>query len=70
MVIRVPDLGEEDGRRLGEEVAQRLASSLPTDMQHMELYTLDVRLALSPGLSRDQMADSIAQQILRQLQII
>ena len=69
MVLRVPGFGEEESRRFGELVTQRLTARLPEQARDQHLDALGVRLSVSPGMDQSQMADEIVEQILRQLNI-
>lgn len=69
MMLRVPGFGEEESRRFGELVAQRLAARLPEQPPDQRLDALGVRVSASPGMDQSQMADEIVEQILRQLNI-
>lgn len=67
MTLRIPGIGEEEGRQLGADVAQRLAGQLPDNLAPQQLGELRVQLPLSPGLSRGQMAEAVANRILLEL---
>jgi hypothetical protein len=65
--LRVPGLSQDDGRRLGEEVARQVADQLPTGGRIEELGALSVRLTVPEGTSRDRLAAAIANLILERL---
>ncbi|MBV6425961.1 MAG: hypothetical protein KIPDCIKN_00452 [Haliscomenobacter sp.] len=68
MILRLPGISEEEGRQLGLDVAQRLAANAPDYPEDQHLGALNLQLSLSPSLSREQISDAIASQILGQLQ--
>ena len=67
LVLRVPGIGEEEGRLLGNEVAERLAQVLPPAHGHSNID--EIRLSIPGNMrgGRSAMADSIVQQIITQL---
>ncbi len=67
LTIRVPGMGAAEGRRLGEEVARRVADRLPDGAAGRRLEEVHVRLTAPPGADPNQLADRIADQIVRQL---
>jgi hypothetical protein len=67
MIIRVPGLGEEEARVLGQEVAQQISARLPEGMGNRYIPNLAIQLSLSAHVSRSEMANAIAEQLLTQL---
>jgi hypothetical protein len=67
MIIRVPGLGEEEARLLGQEVAQQISARLPEGASNRYIPNLAVQLSLSAQVSRSEMANAIAEQLLTQL---
>jgi hypothetical protein len=67
MIIRVPGLGEEEARLLGQEVAQQISARLPEGASNRYIPNLAVHLSLSAQVSRSEMANAIAEQLLTQL---
>jgi hypothetical protein len=65
MVIRVPGLNEEEGRRLGEDVAQFVAGRLPAGLAGRHIAALNIKLPYTSDQS--QLAAIITEQILQQL---
>ena len=65
MLIRVPGLNEEEGRRLGEDVARLVAGRLPQGVAARHIAALNVQLPAAPG--KGQLAETIADQIIQQL---
>jgi len=65
--LRVPGLDAEDGRRLGDEVAHRIAGGLPGDVRPQELGALDLRVMIPSGTPRERLAVLIAEAILGRL---
>ena len=69
MVIRVPGMGPEDARWIGEEVASQIAGRLPDQVENKKIDELNVKLSFSPGLGRAEIANRIADQLFRQLKL-
>lgn len=67
MNIRVPGLGEEEARLLGQEVAQQISARLPEGMGNRYIPNLDVQLSVSAHASRSEMVNAITEQLLIQL---
>ncbi len=65
--LRVPGLSAEEARRLGEEVAWRMADALPVEGRVEHLGALDLRLTVPSGTPRDRLAEEIARAILQKL---
>ena len=65
--LRVPGLSREDGRKMGEEVAERVAASLPASGKRYRLGALDLRVNVPVGTPGDQIAKLIALSILEKL---
>ena len=69
LVLKVPGLSGDEGRRLGEDVAQRIAARLPEGAKDRYIGELNVQLSFAPNTGREQMSESIANQIIQQLGI-
>jgi hypothetical protein len=67
LILRVPEVGEDEARGLGREVARRVADGLPTQGKNQQLGTLDLQVKIPPGTSRSRMAMLIAEAILKGL---
>ena len=67
LVLRVPGLGAEEARGLGNEVARRVADGLPTQQKDRHLGALDLQVSIPPGTTRSRMAKLIAEAILKGL---
>jgi hypothetical protein len=67
LVLRVPGMGEEEGRLLGNEVAEKLAQALPPAHIHTNVDEINLSIPGNWGGGRSVMANSIVQQILTQL---
>jgi hypothetical protein len=67
MIIRVPGIGEEEARLLGQEVAQQISARLPEGASNRYIPNLDVQLSLSSNVSRSEMVNAIAERLLIQL---
>jgi hypothetical protein len=65
--LRIPGLSREEAQRTGEEVAARVARSLPAYGEKQRLGALDMRVKLPLGTPRDQIAKLIALSILEKL---
>ena len=63
--IRVPGLEPEAARRLGQLVAERLATPLALAGGDAALTHLDVRVTAVPGESHESLAGRIATQVSR-----
>jgi hypothetical protein len=70
MIIRVPGMGAEEARSMGETVAGRMAAMMPDSIDNKSIGELNIKLSLSPGMNSHAMADSIATQILQQLKML
>ena len=72
LVLKVPGLSGDEGRRLGEDVAERVAARLPPSTRGAKdryIGELNVQLSFAPNTGREQMSESIANQIIQQLGI-
>jgi hypothetical protein len=69
MIIRVPHMGEEEARMLGQEVAQRLNEGLPESATDRYIPALNVQLSLTAGMSAGEMATAISEQLLQKLKM-
>jgi hypothetical protein len=67
LILRAPGLTVEEARWMGEEVARRVADGLPSSGRVEPLGTLSMRLTIPQGLSRERLAERIAQAILEGL---
>ena len=65
--LRVPGLSREEARRLGEEVALRLAKDLQGSVRPQLLGSLELRMTAAHGASRDELTRQIADAIWRAL---
>ncbi len=65
--LRIPGLTEPEARRLGEDVARRVAEELPPRGRVDRLALLDLRLSVPVGVAKDQLAGRIAEEILKRL---
>lgn len=68
LILRVPGLNEEEGRRLGNEVAQRVADRLPAQHRNRHMGMLDLSVSVENGISKKQMAELITEAILKGLE--
>jgi hypothetical protein len=67
LILRAPGLTEEEARRMGEEVARRVAGSLPQQGRAERLGALELRLTIPYGMPYERLAEQIAQAILEKL---
>ena len=65
LVLRIPELTEEEANGLGKEVARRVADGLPSQSSLRELGALNLRVTVTPGTPCTQMASVIAEAILK-----
>ena len=65
--LQIPGISREEGRGIGEDVAENLAASLPGQGKRQHLGALNLRLNVPVGTPRDQMAKLIALAILEKL---
>ena len=65
--LRVPGLTEQEGHKLGEEVAQRVADALPLYGRVEHLGSLDLRIFIRSDTSKERLAERIAEEILKRL---
>ena len=64
LVLRVPDLGPEEARRLVDEVLARIQAGLPADPKPATLRRIDLSLTLPRGIGREAIAERIARAML------
>lgn len=69
LVIRIPGMNAEDGRRLGYEVGQLIAEALPETKKDYELPELKIRIQDSQLGSSTSLASSIARQVIMQIKL-
>ncbi|MCF6407757.1 hypothetical protein L3C95_33025 [Chitinophaga filiformis] len=67
LLIRMPGLSEEEGRRLAEMVAGYLGAHLPEGISEQHISTLTVQMQLHSKMDHDAMSVAIAERILQQL---
>lgn len=67
--ITMPGNNKDDGTELGRQVAERLAAAMPENYGNQHIP--EIRLQLQSPSSNDisQMADCIAEQIIRQIKL-
>jgi hypothetical protein len=65
--LRVPGLSEPEARRLGEDVARRVADGLAAHGRVEHLGLLDLRISMPSGVSKERLAERIAEEILKKL---
>jgi hypothetical protein len=69
LVIRVPGMNEEQGSRLGNDVAQLVAEALPQGMGDHHIPELKIQMSAKQLNNSASMASSIAEQIITQLKL-
>jgi len=67
LMMTLPDMTPEQGERLGQDVAERLLDTLPTNYAGGNIESLDIRLSISSGSDHSQLVNDIATQIHYQL---
>lgn len=65
--LQIPGLTGEEARRLGEDVAERLAERTPTHGTQLHLGAVDLRLTVPPGTAHSNLASLVADAILKRL---
>ncbi len=67
--ISMPGNNPDDGNELGRQVAERLAAAMP--LNYGSQHIPEIRLQLQGSASNDisQMADRVAEQIIRQIKL-
>lgn len=67
LILQVPGLTGDESRQFGQEVAERIAARLPEGAKDRYIGELNVQLSFAPNTGREQMSESIANQIIQQL---
>ncbi len=67
LVIQVPGLSAEVGKRFGEEVAQRLADRMPAHFTKKYIKQIDLKIPALEGTNQSQWANVVASSILKQI---
>jgi hypothetical protein len=71
IVLRVPNLSEDDARRLGREVAERVGEALGRMLSEepasVDLGGLDLRMTVTDTTSRERLTEAIAARIIASL---
>jgi hypothetical protein len=65
--LQIPGLTPPQARRLGREVARRLAERLPGHVTPQELGALELRLTAPPGASTQRLADLVVDALLKRI---
>ena len=67
--LRLADAGEEEGRAMGQKIAEGLAESMPT--QNSNAYIPEVKIRLDPAVASRQTntGDSIVAEVIRQIKM-
>ena len=68
--IEVPNLSEEAGRQLGQQVAEKVAALMPNQAVSRHIPSLSVALELAPNTSISSMSDAIAAQIIKEITLL
>lgn len=69
LTLRVPGLTEDEGRQLGNTVADRLSAQWPATITSQHLDDLTIQLTVPSGASSSDLADAIVAQILDQIRL-
>lgn len=67
LLLGIPGLSAEDARRLGEEVAQRIADKLPVGVGSRYIESIGLQFSLPSGVSRKRLVDVISARILGEI---
>lgn len=70
MRLRLPGMKEAEAGKMAESIAGKMASMMPADAQNKNIDELNIKLSLPPGTGGDALANTIARQILQQLNMI
>jgi hypothetical protein len=65
--LRVPGVSADEGLTIGDELAQRIAQSLPRQVMSQDLGALNLRVRVASRASRSQLVAEAAKAILRGL---
>jgi hypothetical protein len=65
--LRVPGLSAEEARLMGEDVARRVAQTMPVHGRVEHLGVLDMKLSIPYATPRDRLAEEIARAIVKAL---
>jgi len=65
--LRIPGLSVAQAKRLGEEVARRVALGVTNDGRTEHLGAIELRISVPAGASESMLAERIAEQVLGQL---
>jgi hypothetical protein len=66
LVLKLPDMGEEEARRLGDDVAANINNLLPGGLNG-QIDVLDIQLPAHTGMSRTELARLIAERIAEKI---
>lgn len=66
--LRIPGLTEVEARRLAEEVSRRVAEHIKPRGPVRSYSLFDLRLSIPTGVSREQLAARIAEEIVTRFQ--
>jgi hypothetical protein len=69
LVMRIPGISEEQGSRLGNDVAQLVAENLPEGIGNHEIAELKIQMTASQLNGAPGMASSIADQIISKIKL-
>jgi hypothetical protein len=67
--ITMPGNDKEAGSELGRQVAERLAAAIPENYGNQHIPELKLRLQGTTSNDTSQMADHIAERIIRELKL-
>lgn len=67
MVLRLPGMSRYDARWIAEEIADRLAETIPAWGEHDAVEIPRIRVKLAHGARRDEIARVVAVEIARAL---
>lgn len=67
MSIRIPGNSVEEGRSIGERIANQIGKTLPDDTKNRNIDDISVRILVTPGMSNEMIADQIARELLIRL---
>ena len=65
LTLRIPGAYENEAQAIGQDVMQQVADSLPASFQNRYIDTMNLKMNISPGTSKNEMTKLIAEAILK-----
>ena len=67
LVLRIPGISEEEGSRLGREVAQKVAYAMPRGNSNMNIPELKIQLNENDLQNKELLATVISDQVIQKI---